>query len=166
MKIYRWFRRTIESAKDQFWNIVWFFRNLWIFRDQLKSHRHWDYSYCLELFIKSLERLADTIEAYDRHENSKETATEIRDFCLKLEIMKCPYDYVEMQLGYKPDSEVWWDDFQAIQADAVAKGNKCSSMPPQSEKTAKYYDVCNKTEDEMWEKAWTDFTKQARGWWD
>ena len=166
MKIYRCCCRTIEATKDQFWNIVWFCRNVWFFRDQLKDHRHWDYSYCLDLFIKSLERLADTIEGYDRHVNSKETATEIRSFCLKLEMMKNPYDYVEAQLGYKPDSEVYWADWQEAADKANAKGQKYTLMPKQPEESKKYYDECRRIENEMWEKAWADFNKQARGWWD
>ena len=166
MKAYRRVLDFIEEATDQFWNIVWFCRNVWFFRDQLKNHRHWDYSYCLDLFIKSLERLADTIEKKDRHMSSKESAMEIRDFCFKLAVQRNPFDYVEMQMGYKPNSEVWWEEVQVAQVKAEAQGRSCVEMPPQSDEAAKYYTRCSDTENEMWDKAWADFTKQARGWWD
>ena len=52
----------VTVPKDYYNEICWFFRNLKFFWKTLWEYRSWDYSYCIDLFANSLERLGKSIE--------------------------------------------------------------------------------------------------------
>ena len=53
-KTYNFFRRDLP----------YFLENIWFFRKELWSFRSWDYTYNLQMFRRSLEKTANTIEFY------------------------------------------------------------------------------------------------------
>lgn len=57
IKYYLW-----EKPKDWYYNMKWLFKNLWNFRKELWNFRSWDFSYCIEMFARSLELLSEQIE--------------------------------------------------------------------------------------------------------
>lgn len=65
IKFYLW-----EKPKDWYYNVKWFFKNLWRFRKQLWNYRTWDYSYCVGLFADSLEWLSEQIKNGHEEERS------------------------------------------------------------------------------------------------
>lgn len=52
----------IWKPEDWYYNIKWFFKNLWRFKRILWEYRTWDFSYCNNLFANSLDWLADQIK--------------------------------------------------------------------------------------------------------
>lgn len=55
--------------KNYYYNVKWFFGNLWRFRKILWNYRTWDYYYCNNLFADSLDWLAETIK--NGHEETR-----------------------------------------------------------------------------------------------
>ena len=56
-----WWYKTYEVFR---YKIPMFFKNLWFFRKQLWEFRSWDYTFNLDLFARSLEKTAHTLEFY------------------------------------------------------------------------------------------------------
>ena len=56
-----WWYKSYEVFR---YKIPMFFENLWFFRKQLWEFRSWDYSFNLDLFARSLEKTAHTLEFY------------------------------------------------------------------------------------------------------
>lgn len=58
-----------EKPKGWYYNMKWLFKNLWNFRKELWNFRSWDFSYCVEMFARSLELLSEQIK--NGHEESR-----------------------------------------------------------------------------------------------
>jgi len=81
-KLKKWFDKTQNNIHYYCWKnpkrIVY---NFWYFRKEIYYFRDFDYTYNFDLFIKSLERTANTIDSNEVIVNHKETADSIRNFC-------------------------------------------------------------------------------------
>lgn len=87
-KKYPWYKELWWDIKYYCWNIPsewyynvkWFFGNLWRFRKILWNYRTWDFSYCNELFAESLEWLAHTIEnGHEEQRSANKKAKKIKE---------------------------------------------------------------------------------------
>ena len=88
--------------------------NFWYFRKEIADFHGWDYNYNFNLFIKSLEKTANTIESNDIIVDAKETADSIRKFCNLykryiednyIEEAGCNWDNVKMKFVPIPGDE-------------------------------------------------------------
>jgi len=167
--IYEWFRRQFTKINDKYWNVKMFVRNTWRFRKELVEFGAFDYSCNLRLFARSLEITADFLESDKAMTcSAPEHAEEIREFLDLLTHCQSPYDLAEARLGYRHKWELWLDQMDEARKDPEMRDGDFIRMPvlTKTDKDRRYYDECNRIEEEMWDEAWKQFSKQARGWWD
>ncbi len=169
-KIHEWFRdNVLETFSDWWWNFRRFFVNVWIFRRELASFRPFDYSFNLAILKRSLEETADLLDSeHACAVGSEGRAEEIRSFLDCLEHFENPTSLAEARLGYRHNWELWLDQMDKAYDDPDSKEGQFIRMPvlERSDADKQFWEVTHKIEEEMWDKAWEKFSKQARGWWD
>lgn len=87
-KKYPWYKELWLDIKYYCWNVPsewyynvkWFFGNLWRFRKILWKYRTWDFAYCAELFADSLDWLAYQIKnGHEVQKSANRKAKAIRE---------------------------------------------------------------------------------------
>ena len=167
--IYEWFKSLMSEISDWYWNAKTFIRNTWRFRHELVEFGAFDYSCNLRLFARSLEITADFLESDKAMTcSAPEHAEEIREFLDCLEHFENPTGLAEARLGYRHNWELWLDQMDKARQDPNNKDGEFTCMPmlDKSDGDKRFWEVTNKIEEEMWNKAWEKFSNQARGWWD
>jgi len=168
--IYDWFRCNVFCPlSDWQWSVRIFFENVWVFRRELATFRPFDYSFNLAILKRSLEQTANLLDSDNAYSMSAEgSAEEIRSFLDCLEHFENPTGLAEARLGYRHNWELWLDQMDKARQDPNNKDGEFTRMPmlDKPDRDKRFWEVTNKIEEEMWNKAWEKFSNQARGWWD
>lgn len=111
LKKYSWYKELWWNIQYYCWNVPstlyynvkWFFRNLWRFRKQLWKFRTWDFSYCNSLFADSLEWLADQIKnGHEEQRSADKKVEKITELVKMLRKLTNDTDF-----GTLDDPEIW-----------------------------------------------------------
>jgi len=137
-----WWYKTYEFFRR---DLPYFLENIWFFRKELYTFRSWDYSYNLDLFRRSLEKTAHTIEHYG-HEVDESRLKKIEKMKRSIQLIKNirSDEYInqsELELGELKNSDWLWDNIEDTEEESIH--NK------------KIFERAREIEDSEWKELWS-----------
>ena len=139
------------------YNIPTFFKNIYRFRKELYDFHWWDYRFNLNLFKKSLEITAYSIEKHGQEidEHRLKKVSDIKIVCQILQDFddgkRLSYAEKELGLTYTENNGGL---FEPVKDKEAAKINYKISKK------------ANELEQERWKKVWQIISDEMQGWWD
>lgn len=136
-----WWYKTYEVFR---YKIPMFFKNVWYFRKELWRFRGWDYTFNLDIFARSLEKTAHTLEFYG-HEVDGPRFKKVEKIKRVITIIKnldeSNYiDIAEKELGELKNLNGWASDRE--------------DTPEEKEHNRKVFDRAKEIENKEYEELW------------
>lgn len=136
-----WWYKTYEVLR---YKIPMFFENLWYFRKELWRFRSWDYTFNLQMFSRSLEKTANTIEFYGNEVNETRMK-KVEKIKRVVEIIKSldESNYIcraENEIGELKNTDGWFDERE--------------DTPEERDHNKKVFELANKIEEDEWNELW------------
>lgn len=135
-----WWYKTYEVFR---YKIPMFFKNIWYFRKELWRFRSWDYTFNLDIFSRSLEKSAYTLEHHG-HEVELTRMKKVEKMKRVIQIIKnmSESNYISMaeaELGELKNKEFWFEK---------------DDTPEEEEHNKKVFDRSTELEKQDFEELW------------
>jgi hypothetical protein len=142
------------------YDIPAFFKNVWVFRKELYSHRWWDYHFTLQMLYRSLSIMAIKLEK-DGMEIDSHRLKKVKAINRVLELLKSKIDddYIEraeLKYGELSNRPLGWEPIENSTLFRMLDND----TPAEKKHRTKVYNYARKLEDKEWTELWNIFKGQ------
>jgi hypothetical protein len=142
------------------YNIPAFFKNVWVFRKELYSHRWWDYHFTLQMLYRSLSIMAVKLEK-DGMEIDSHRLKKVEAINRVLELLKSKIndDYIEraeLKYGELSNRPLDWEPIENSTLFRILDNDTSAEKKHRT----KIYNYARKLEDAEWKELWKIFEGQ------
>jgi len=142
------------------YDIPAFFKNVWVFRKELYSHRWWDYHFTLQMLYRSLSIMAIKLEK-DGMEIDSHRLKKVKAINRVLELLKSKIDddYIEraeLKYGELSNRPLGWEPIENSTLFRMLDND----TPAEKKHRNKVYAYANKLKEDEWKELWKIFEGQ------